>query len=74
MTEKEITKNAIEAAKRDGYNQVVYKDENNTYAFSRDYPANTMYKKEDVIGHVYTGWTSGIFHTVYCPDGPLNNI
>lgn len=65
MNIKQIVKNAIKVAKYDGYNQVVYTDESGEYAFSRDYPNNNMYKKENVIGKVLTGWSKGIFTVKY---------
>lgn len=64
MSKKEIIKNAISAAKRDGYDQVVYMD-NKEYAFSRNYPSNNMYNPKCVIGYVITGWKNGIFYAEF---------
>ena len=65
MTIEQIIKNAIVAAKNNGYGQVVYTDENGKYAFSRDYPNNNMHKKENVLGKVITKWMDGIFSAEY---------
>lgn len=65
MTSKEIIKNAIQAAERDGYNQVVYMNEDGDYSFSRDYPDNDMYKQENVIGKVLAEWINGILTIKY---------
>ena len=64
MTKKEIIKNAICAAIRDGYNQIIYTDDED-YAFSRDYPLNNMYDPKNVIGHVITGCKNGIFYAKF---------
>lgn len=67
MDKKETIKNAVSKAFREGYDQVVYMDDVfGGYAFSRDYPLNNMYKRENVIGHIRTGWQNGIFYAKYC--------
>lgn len=73
MTRKDIINNAIATAKRDGYNQVVYYDEDGELAFSRDYPSNTMYKPENLIGKVVTSWSGGIFQAVFQPIGEFTH-
>ena len=65
MNIKQIINNAVSVAKRDGYNQVIYTNDNGEYSFSRDYPDNNMYKKENVIGKVLTMWNKGIFIAYY---------
>lgn len=65
MTKREIIKNAVSAVIRDGYDQVVYRNEDKEYTFSRDYPLNNMYNPENVIGHVVTGWKAGIFNAEF---------
>lgn len=66
MTKAEIIKNAIRTAERDGYNQVVYHDDREL-AFSKDYPSNTMYKPENLIGKVVISWKSGIRKIQFVP-------
>jgi len=61
---KNIIKNAISAAKRDGYSQIIYKDDTG-YAFSRDYPRNNMYRQEDVVGRVKVSWLYGCLNAKY---------
>ena len=59
-----VIKNAIKAAKRDGYDQIVYRD-GQEYAVARDYPLNGV-KKKDVIGQVIAEWRrGGILHAHY---------
>lgn len=65
MNMKQIINNAIKTAKCDGYNQVIYTDKDGECLFSRDYPDNNMYEKENIIGKVLTGWNKGIFITQY---------
>lgn len=67
MQYEEVVKNAIEAAKRDGYSQVVYKDEDG-YSFSRDYPENQMYRPENVLGRVEFRWKNGFFTVEYVKE------
>ena len=61
---REVIANAVKVAKADGYNQIIYSDENG-YAFSRDFPSNHMYKKENVIGKVVIKWENGVMKTDY---------
>lgn len=62
--EKQIIKNAIDTCKRERYNQVVYV-EDGYISFSRDYPNNNMYKKENVIGKVIGIWEKGCYIVKY---------
>ena len=64
ITLKKIIKNAINAAKRDGYNQIIYEDDTG-YAFSRDYPNNWMYQQENVVGKVTVSWQYGCLNAKY---------
>jgi len=62
---EEIVSNAIQAARKTGYNQVVYRDGENSFAFSRDYPDNYMYSPEDVVGRVRIHWQKGVMKPKY---------
>ena len=62
--EKQIIKNAIDTCKRERYNQIVY-IEDGYISFSRDYPNNNMYKKENVIGKVIGTWEKGCYIVKY---------
>lgn len=62
--EKQIIKNAIDTCKRERYNQIVY-IEDGYISFSRDYPNNNMYKKENVIGKVIGTWEKGWYIVKY---------
>jgi hypothetical protein len=58
----QITKNAIVAAKRDGYNQVVMACADGTYSFVREAngkPVTSVFKNERAIGRVVVFWERG---------------
>ena len=62
---EEIVNNAIQAARKTGYSQVVYRDGENSFAFSRDYPDNIMYSPEDVVGRVRIHWQKAVMTVKY---------
>jgi hypothetical protein len=57
-------KNAIAAAKRDGYNQVIYKDADDSYTITRDYPNNGV-EKSSIVGKVELAYKNGVQNAEY---------
>lgn len=61
-----LIQNAIAAAQRDGYDQVIYKDKEG-FSFIRDYPNNLLYDKVQVLGKVVLSYQKGIQQAKYVP-------
>ena len=60
---KTVKKNAVSTAKRDGYNQVVRKENDGSYSFHRDYPSANF--DGDVVGKVKVSNNNGVLTANY---------
>lgn len=59
----EVKKNAIEAAKRDGYDQIITVDKDGNYGITRDYPNNNFEDfGETQVAKVKTSYKDGVQH------------
>ncbi len=70
---KEIVKNAIFAAKRDGYDQFVYVDSNGEYGIIRSAygePVRKLFDDEKIVGKVRVIYRNGIRDAVYVTERP----
>lgn len=70
---KEIVKNAISAAKRDGYDQFVYVDSNGDYGIIRSgdgEPVRKLFDDEKIVGKVRVIYRNGIRDAVYVTERP----
>ena len=68
MTTRQIIRNAKKAALRDGYNQLIYIDNNGEYWFVRDYPAAQRWDIKKVIGKIIADWNGGILKTKFIKE------
>lgn len=65
---RKIIQNAKKAAKRDGYNQVVYSCDDGTFSFCREAagkPTVSLFKGEHIIGRVLALWENGFLQTKF---------
>lgn len=62
-TEKEAISQAIKVAKRDGYDQVVYKDSDGLYWIHRDYPSYKLDSDDTVVKRVSVYNDKGVVKT-----------
>ena len=58
-----IKRNAIKVAKRDGYNQLIVKDDDGSYSIVREYPDST--DNREVVGKVTISYKDGVAQTDY---------
>lgn len=61
-----IKKNAIEATKRDGYEQIVTVDKDGSYTIHRDYPSNKFDGR--VVGRTKLNWKNGVKTAEFIPE------
>ena len=65
---KNIIKNAKSAALRDGYDQVIYKETDGTYAFKRLFEGCIQpWENVEVVGRIKKYWDKGILYAEYIP-------
>lgn len=67
MTLKETIKNAKRAAQKDGYDQVIIKEHDGTYSFTRRYKGCCPEWFGEVIGRIKSYWDKGILYAKYIP-------
>ena len=63
---RKIIQNAKKAAKRDGYNQVVYSCDDGTFSFCREAsgkPTVPLFQGERIVGRILALWVDGFFQT-----------
>ena len=59
QNKKIIIQNAKQAARRDGYDQIVTACPDGTFSIHRDYPGVMIGQGEQIVGRVSISWASG---------------
>lgn len=63
---RKIVQNAKQAARRDGYGQIVTACPDGTFSIYRDYPGVVIGQGEQIVGRVSISWApGGIFQANY---------
>lgn len=68
LTLKNVIKYAKSAARRDGYDQVIFKEPDGTYAFKRLYEGCIQpWENVEVVGRIKEYYKLGVQHVEYVP-------